>query len=266
MAFINVKFSQTPRYLIIIILFGLSVYFFNDYLLSKQEKITMIENPLIHDVYIMDSEKLSEYVPSREKLIILQVTNVVDDNIHLKVSSYKYLRQRDAIKGIRSDKLLTRNYFSLKPLILDKKELKSLWHSEAIKEVGRPSGALLFGGAVIAKQRHVAKKKVYPLGHRDNQQAIAYYQGNMGFEQNWQEAFRLFKKAAEKGHQYAHINLAKMFLDGHGVEQNEDKALYWLRMAKESNFMPASEPYLKLCQKLNRCLGVNDISLPNHIY
>ncbi|WNC69923.1 tetratricopeptide repeat protein [Thalassotalea nanhaiensis] len=215
-----------------------------------------VKNPLPNDVYIIDNEVLNKQSRLREKYMITQVTSVDDNNVYLKVSNFIYLKVSDAIRGIRTDKLLTRQFFSNEILKLPRSQLEQLWVNGGVSEVGRSNdGMHLYGGVIIARpKQNLLKKRKYRIGTQENQLAISYYQGDMGYEQDWKEAFRLFKQGAEKGNPYSQINLAQMYRDGETVEVNLKQALYWFNMARKQGVYSAKEEYSKLCRQVAECI------------
>jgi hypothetical protein len=58
---------------------------------------------------------------------------------------------------------------------------------------------------------------------------VCYYYG-YGVKQDYREAVKYFRRAAENGEEYAYLNLASCYLYGHGVSQD-------LKQAKELFFM-----------------------------
>ncbi|OUS23534.1 hypothetical protein A9Q98_14840 [Thalassotalea sp. 42_200_T64] len=214
-----------------------------------------ISTPKLNDVYVINSEVLNNQSRLREKYLITQVSSVDDGNISLRVSNFLFLRVRDAIQSIRSDKFLTHNYFSTTPLVMPLNKLQQLYLDDGIDDVGRsPDGMHLYGGVIIGKA--AKKKRTIHLGRQDNQIAIAYYQGSMGYEQDWAEAFRLFTQAAEKGHPYSQLNLAHMYQDFEGVVKDLKLALFWFEKASLQQITAATTEYLRLCQQLVACAEI----------
>lgn len=56
-----------------------------------------------------------------------------------------------------------------------------------------------------------------------------------------EEAVRWFNIAVEQGSAAGELSLGFMYLKGEGVEQDFEKALYWIRRAAEQNYFPAAE-------------------------
>ncbi|KGK00414.1 tetratricopeptide repeat protein [Thalassotalea sp. ND16A] len=234
--------------LLIIIVWQAFSYVNNQQTLAYQH----ISTPKLNDVYVINSEVLNNQSRLREKYLITQVSAVEDDKVSLRVSNFLFLRVRDAIQSIRSDKFLTQNYFSATPLVMPRTRLQQLYLDDGIDDVGRSTdGMHLYGGVIIGKA--VKKKRTVRLGSQDNQVAIAYYQGSMGYEKDWREAFRLFKQAAEKGHPYAQLNLANMYKDGEGVAKDLQLAIFWYEKASLQQVTAAKYEYLRLCQQLVEC-------------
>ncbi|WNC70695.1 tetratricopeptide repeat protein [Thalassotalea psychrophila] len=223
---------------------------------QQKFEYNQIKNPLLNDVYIIDKEVLDNQSRLREKYIITQVASVDEKHVYLKESNFIYLRINEAIKGIRTDKLLTHNFFSNKIFKISKSQLENLYFNGGVPEVGRSNdGMHLYGGIIIARPKHnLIKKQKYRIGTQENQLAISYYQGSMGYEKDWKEAFRLFEQAAEKGNPYSQISLAQMYRDGEAVEVNLERALYWFELAKQQGIASAKDEYAQLCQKITACI------------
>ena len=65
-------------------------------------------------------------------------------------------------------------------------------------------------------------------------EAWKYLQGE-GVEQDFAEAMRLYRKAAEKGYAKAQYNLGVMYENGRGVEPDYEEAMQWYIMAAAQN-------------------------------
>lgn len=59
---------------------------------------------------------------------------------------------------------------------------------------------------------------------------VSYDRGE-GVDQNYQEAVRWWRKAAERGHGEAQLNLSWMYEAGHGTEQDYAQAVAWCEKA-----------------------------------
>ena len=69
-----------------------------------------------------------------------------------------------------------------------------------------------------------------------------------GVAQNFQEAAKWWRKAAEQNLPFAHYSLGVMYLTGQGVEKNNEKAVAWLRKAADQGFEPARAALKKMSQ------------------
>ena len=67
---------------------------------------------------------------------------------------------------------------------------------------------------------------------------VRYFRGD-GLAQNFEEAFRWFKKAAEQGDERAQYNLGTCYLKGDGVAQNCKEAFKWFKKAAEKGYRDA---------------------------
>ena len=62
----------------------------------------------------------------------------------------------------------------------------------------------------------------------DFDQAVQYYK-----QENYHQAFPIFKELAEQGHSAAQFNLALMYTDGKGVRQDYAQAVKWYKAAAD---------------------------------
>lgn len=58
-----------------------------------------------------------------------------------------------------------------------------------------------------------------------------YYRGEDGYSQNYAEAFKWYKKAAEAGNKYSMNSLGLCYLNGNGTQKNEYEAAKWFEKA-----------------------------------
>lgn len=69
--------------------------------------------------------------------------------------------------------------------------------------------------------------------------ANSLYSGTNGMEQDYEEAARVMKIAADKGNAAAQCDYGVYLINGEGVEQNEEEALKYWKKSAESEFPPA---------------------------
>ena len=58
-------------------------------------------------------------------------------------------------------------------------------------------------------------------------------------EQNYQEAFKWYKRAAENGDYIAQYNIAGMYMNSRGVEENFFEAFKWYEKSAENGYSKA---------------------------
>ena len=61
---------------------------------------------------------------------------------------------------------------------------------------------------------------------------ICYYCGN-GVKQNYKEAVKYYRLAAEQGYDWAQYNLGNCYYDGTGVTKSVSEAIKWYKLAAE---------------------------------
>ena len=75
------------------------------------------------------------------------------------------------------------------------------------------------------------------------------YDNGQGVRQDYAEAFRWFRKAAEQGHAEAQYNLGEMYHIGQGVRQDLHLSKEWFGKACDGGVQEACNQYRYLNQK-----------------
>ena len=65
------------------------------------------------------------------------------------------------------------------------------------------------------------------------------YAKGQGVAQNYQEAVKWYRLAAEQGNASAQFNLGVMYANGRGVTQDDQEAAKWYRLAAEQGYASA---------------------------
>ena len=77
-------------------------------------------------------------------------------------------------------------------------------------------------------------EKAAEQGHVEAQYQLgSMYQGREGIKQDFQEAFKWYKKAAEQGHVKAQLWLGHLYGFGSGIKQDSQEAFKWHKKAAE---------------------------------
>ncbi len=213
-------------------LFAILLFLLNWWSYSQEQKLkelSYLEDPLNHDVWLINEAKQLNEVDQEDRFRVFQVVNSDSEHVNLKVSQVVYLSVNSTKKAIRLDNLMIRGYFSKETVALAKSELVKLKQSGVIHSVHRPQNLSLFGGVVMMPSLPkpiVPTHKPNPL----NQDAIALYQ-----DREFEAAAELFEQAAKQGSAWAQYNLANMYLEGEGVDRNVDIARQYLEQAAAQN-------------------------------
>ena len=108
-------------------------------------------------------------------------------------------------------------------------------HAEAKNKLGLLRGGK--GKIEKGKKQVESPEEQDALGH-------AYLHGE-GVEQNYEEAVKWFRKAADQGYPPAQFNLGMRYRDGSGVEKNLREGFRWIRKAMEQGLaIPAAQSIL----------------------
>ncbi|MBX9889435.1 MAG: sel1 repeat family protein [Flavobacteriaceae bacterium] len=68
------------------------------------------------------------------------------------------------------------------------------------------------------------------------------YLNGQGVTQDYKEAFKWFSKAADKGWNYAYVNIGNMYLKGKGFDINELEAIRWFNKVQKSIYDNYEDP------------------------
>ena len=91
----------------------------------------------------------------------------------------------------------------------------------------------------VRKKKTVAKKKSVPDVERWTDLADDYYFGQDGKKQDYAEAAKWYRKAAEMGYAEAQYHLGYMYNKGKGVTQDYTEALKWFRKGADQGYAKA---------------------------
>ncbi len=128
-----------------------------------------------------------------------------------------------------------RDYFTagITPPLIDGLEAVRLYKLAA--DQGDASAQLNLG---LMYENDLTTARLYELAAHGNAKAqfilgLRYYKGRMGVAQDYQEAARLYKLAAEQGNASAQRSLALMYYKGEGVAQDDQEAARLYKLATD---------------------------------
>lgn len=85
---------------------------------------------------------------------------------------------------------------------------------------------------ILKEEEFKNLKQIAHAGGKIEQYFLAkLYETGAFVQQDYNQAFQWYKKAAEQDYKQAWIDLAKCYLDGKGVEQNINEAIKWFEKA-----------------------------------
>lgn len=95
--------------------------------------------------------------------------------------------------------------------------------------------SLYFTACASTQSINLIKEKA-ELGDKESQYLLGiYYKENKSFS----KAFELFTQSANQNYPVAQNELGNCYLEGKGVDKNNEKALYWYRKAAEHKYFDA---------------------------
>jgi TPR repeat protein len=104
-------------------------------------------------------------------------------------------------------------------------------------------GALYYNGDEVPQNYSEAfkwYKRAAEKGYAEAQYMLGLmYDNGEGVPQNYSETFKWYKRAAEQGHADAQYNLGLMYHNGKGVPQNYSEAFKWYKRAAEQGVAEA---------------------------
>ncbi|WP_232451726.1 tetratricopeptide repeat protein [Histophilus somni] len=85
--------------------------------------------------------------------------------------------------------------------------------------------------------------------HAQNNLGLMYTDGGKGITQNYKQAVYWYTQAAEQGYANAQYNLGVMYANGQGVQRNVSKAKQYYRLACDNGLNIDCQTYAKLDKK-----------------
>ena len=232
-----------PKYFIgTFLLLWIVTFFYQQHLDTEAQKKNYLSAPKLYDTYLVQADKFTHEPWTLTNLKIAQVISFDAQFTTFQVSNYSYKRNNSITLAMRTSQLVQNDYFSTKTITLPRNEIKRLYKDEVIYDVLRPYANSLYGGFVMFPPKPKLLYKGLKLD-KNNQQGIIYFKDGL-----FVEAFDSFKLAAEAGSQWGQLNLAQMYRDGEGVEQNHHQAIYWYKKAIEQKNTKAQIELESLCE------------------
>jgi len=113
----------------------------------------------------------------------------------------------------------------------------------ALSGDSRIAAAMVHEALVVA--RDAGHSTIGESPQQQYERGLSHYQG-IGVPQDYAEAVKCFRKAAERAHSCGQYILGSCYRHGRGVPQDYDKAIEWVRLAAEQGLAEA-EHALSIC-------------------
>lgn len=235
-----------PKYCLgLVLILGLSSYIYQQQLHDQVTKLTYLSTPKAYDTYLVHADKFTGEPWTPSNLKVAQVVEFDQQLITFQVSNYSYKRNNGITMAMRTSLLVQKDYFSANTLTLPRNQVAQLYRTGAIYDILRPKAYTLYGGFVMFPPKPKPLYKGLKLDD-NNQQGINYYKQGL-----YAEALRRFTLAAEANSPWGQLNLAQMYRDGEGVEQNNQHAIYWFKKASEQHNRKAADELSRLCAQVS---------------
>ena len=237
-------FAAKHMGIVVLMLFAAMTW--NDYQQAREIEYQLVSEPRINDFYFVDYFAYDDKSHPKYRYTVLKATEVDEHNVTLQVGNIFRSRKGNARDQIKSDRAMLDGFFSKNSITLSRDELTAMVSQETIYEVRRPKNLQIDGWIVIPPG------KVEEYQHHvnpDNQEGIALYRGEDGYYRDYEGAFAAFTKAALADDAAGQLNLAEMYRDGLGTQQNHQKALQWFKAAADKDYSNAQHEYEQLCAR-----------------
>ncbi len=234
----------------IVVLMLFAVMNWNDYRQALEAEHQLVTEPKINDFYFVDYFAYDDQAHPKFRYTVLKAIEVNEHNLTLQVGNIYKSRKGNAHDQIKSDRAMLDGFFSKKKITVSRDELLAMVAADTIYEVRRPKNLKIDGWIVIPR---ATVEEYQHYVNPDNQEGIAMYRGEDGYYRDYEGAFEAFTKAALAGDAAGQLNLAQMYRDGLGTEQDDQKALHWFKAAADKDYSNARQEYDALCAKVNNC-------------
>lgn len=223
----------------LVVLFGIGWH----YQSAREDNTTMlVQNPKINDFYFIDYFRFDPNSHPIYRYTLLRAVEVDNQSVTLQRGNISQRQKGGARSQLKGDRAMLEGFFSKDTITLSRRELVTLVQSDIIYDVRRAEN-LTIDGWLVARPSQ-PKGYVHQV-NQDNQQGIAYYRGEDGYDRDYKNAFDAFKKAAQANDPAGQLNLAEMYRDGMGTNKDTEQALYWFEQAASQGYGDAKWQYKK---------------------
>lgn len=248
-------FELTTKTVVLLIIFLLSLAFcfikYDSIKKEESETAAIIANPEVNDLYFLDFRLLSDNLRPKEKYRIAKVVDITGDIVTLLYGAFYYQHQNAAINSIKYGQLRYKEYFETKRYDIPLSQIKSMYTNQAIYLAQRPIRNKLDGNLVFPEKTRL-ESSYLTYGKKENSKGEAFLVTKYS-ETNLLTAFEFFQESAMLGYPKGQVNLAEMYINGHHVDQDFIKALYWLKKSSLQSYKPAILKYGIICKKVTSC-------------
>ncbi|GAA0854338.1 hypothetical protein GCM10009114_09680 [Aliiglaciecola litoralis] len=117
--------------------------------IQHQHRMSLIEQPQIHDFYFVDYHLLAPTTDAKFRYLPLKVKSIDGDNVVFKIGNIGHTEKVSANNHVKSDAAMHRNYFRKEELILPVSQLHSLAEQGVIYDIARPNNIFIEGWMVM---------------------------------------------------------------------------------------------------------------------
>ncbi len=96
-----------------------------------------------------------------------------------------------------------------------------------------------------------ARENLLPLVGKNDLKAITFLAAVCQIERNYDEAIKLYTKAARQNYASAQYNLGILLREGRGIERNVIQAYGWFHLASEQDHSKAKEQLFSMVSELS---------------
>lgn len=128
--------------------------------MQHQQRLTLVEKPLINDFYLVDFFQVNNSSDARFRYLLLKITDIDSSHIEFVVSNYRHSKPIEVAELARFDvQLLVHNYFNKRSYIVSRETFLSWADKEVIYDIDRPDGLYIKGSLVLRQEEAVEANK-----------------------------------------------------------------------------------------------------------
>ncbi len=127
---------------------------------QHQQRLTLVEQPLINDLYLVDFFQINNSSNAEFRYLLLKIKDVDSSHVEFVVSNYGHSKPIEVAEAVKFDvQVLVYNYFNNRTYTVSRQTFSSWAKKGIIYDIARPEGLYIEGSLVLRPKEAVEANK-----------------------------------------------------------------------------------------------------------